>query len=174
MGKHWASTGGGDAGLRRAAAVPAHFGQTDPVKNNAFDLVITVPLGSTLSNSVMSRQTGLADGLTGFATLIGLQFLVARLSVGSAGFRRLIKSEPSLLFFGGQLLKQAMHRQRVVEGEVLAPIRQAGISQLTDVQAVVLETDGSFTVVKISPSLSSAGPSSLDKLTPGSQPDATS
>jgi len=142
-------------------------------KMNAFDLVVTVALGSTLSNILMSRQTGLADGLMGFVTLIGLQFLVARLSVGWVGFRRLIKSEPSLLFFGGRYLEQAMHRQRVVEGEVLAAIRQAGISQLADVQAVVLESDGSFTVVKTSPSLS-ASPSSLDELTPGGQPDIPS
>ena len=66
-----------------------------------------------------------------------------------------------------------MHRQRVVEGEVLAAIRQAGISQLADVQAVVLETDGSFTVVKTSTSLS-ASPSSLDEITPESQPDIPS
>jgi len=44
-----------------------------------------------------------------------------------------------------------------------------GIRQLTD----VLETDESFTVVKTSTSLS-ASPSSLDEITPGSQPDIPS
>lgn len=131
-------------------------------KMNAFDLVITVALGSTLSTIVMSRQTGLADGLAGLATLIGLQFLVARLSVGWLGFRRLIKSEPSLLFYQGQFVRQTMQEQRVVEGEVLAAIRQAGISRLADVRAVVLEANGVFTVVKTS---TSSGSSSLDQIT---------
>jgi uncharacterized membrane protein YcaP (DUF421 family) len=119
-------------------------------KMNAFDLVVTVALGSTLSTILMSRQTGLADGLMGFVTLIGLQYAVAWGSVRWSWFQKLIKSEPSLLFYQGKFLNQTMRQQRVVEGEVLSAIRNANIGQLSDVHAVVLETDGSFTVVKSS------------------------
>ena len=117
-------------------------------KMNAFDLIVTVALGSTLSNILMARQTGLADGLTGLVTLVCLQFVVAWLSIRWPWFKNLIKSEPSLLFFRGQFLEQTMRRQRVVQDEVLSAIRSAGISSLSDAEAVVLETDGSFTVVK--------------------------
>ena len=79
-------------------------------KMNAFDMVVTVALGSTLSNIFMSRQTGLADGLTGLATLALLQFVVAWLSIRWPGFKKLIKSEPTLLFFqGDSSLDRAMH-----------------------------------------------------------------
>lgn len=128
-------------------------------KMNAFDLVVTVALGSTLSTILMSRQTGLADGLMGFIMLIGLQYSVAWLSVRWPAFRQLIKSEPTLLFYQGEFLRQSMRHQRVVEDEVLSAIRNASINQISDVEAVVLETDGSFTVVKTS---ASDGPSSLD------------
>lgn len=117
-------------------------------KMNAFDLVVTVALGSTLSNIFMSRQTGLADGLTGLATLALLQFVVAWLSIRWPGFKKLIKSEPTLLFFQGEFLERSMREQRVVRDEVLTAIRQAGAAQLSGIQAVVLETDGTFTVVK--------------------------
>lgn len=132
-------------------------------KMNAFDMVVTVALGSTLSNIFMSRQTGLADGLTGLATLALLQFVVAWLSLRWPGFKKLIKSEPTLLFFQGQFLDRAMRGQRVVKDEVLTAIRQSGIERLDDVQAVVLETDGSFTVVK--PSGKPIGPDSRSSLT---------
>ena len=116
-------------------------------KMNAFDMVVTVALGSTLSNIFMSRQTGLADGLTGLATLALLQFVVAWLSLRWPGFKKLIKSEPTLLFFQGEFLDRAMRGQRVVKDEVLTAIRQSGTARLDAVRAVVLETDGSFTVV---------------------------
>lgn len=42
-------------------------------KMNAFDLVVTVALGSTLSTIIVSRQTGVADGLTALVLLVSLQ-----------------------------------------------------------------------------------------------------
>ena len=131
-------------------------------KMNAFDMVVTVALGSTLSNIFMSRQTGLADGLTGLVTLALLQFVVAWLSIRWPGFKKLIKSEPTLLFFQGEFLERSMHGQRVVRDEVLTAIRQSGTDQLSEIQAVVLETDGTFTVVKTpDKSANSDGRSSL-------------
>jgi len=50
--------------------------------------------------------------------------------------------------YQGQLLRGAMRAERVVEAEVLAAMRQQGVAPLDAVEAVVLETDGSFTVVK--------------------------
>ena len=117
-------------------------------KMNAFDLVITVALGSTFSTIIISRQTGLADGLTALALLIALQYSVAWLSIRWPWFQRLIKSEPTLLYHQGIYLWQALRRERVAEGEVLAAIRGSGVARLEDVTAVVLETDGSFTVIQ--------------------------
>lgn len=56
--------------------------------------------------------------------------------------RELVKSEPTLLFYQGQMLVGPLHQQRVTEEEVRAAIRTQGISQLDAVEAVILETDG--------------------------------
>ncbi len=117
-------------------------------KMNAFDLVITVALGSTFSTIVISRQTGVADGLTGLALLIALQYSVSWLSIRWPWFQQVIKSEPTLLFHEGQYLRLALRRERVSEDEVLAAMRSSGAARLEDVTAVVLETDGSFTVIQ--------------------------
>ena len=117
-------------------------------KMNAFDLVVTVSLGSTLSTILISRQTGLADGLTALALLIALQYSVAWLSIRWPWFRHLIKSEPTLLYHNGNYLHNTLRKERVAEGEVLAAMRASGIAQIEDVMAVVLETDGSFTVIQ--------------------------
>lgn len=116
-------------------------------KMNAFDLVVTVALGSTLATVLLAKDVALAEGIAAFVTLIGLQFIVAWLSVRSAAVNRLVKSEPTLLLYRGELLRDALRRTRVTDGEVAAAVRQQGIAALEDVEAVVLETDASFTVV---------------------------
>lgn len=41
-----------------------------------------------------------------------------------------------------------MKRERIAEGEILAALRANGVAAVEDVDAVVLETDGSFSVIK--------------------------
>lgn len=117
-------------------------------KMNAFDLVVTVALGSTLATILLSQDVALADGLMALGVLIGMQWVLAALSVRSPTVNRLVKSEPQLLLYRGRYLPRAMRTERVVEMEVLAAVRAQGIASLDAVEAVVLETDGSFTVIK--------------------------
>ena len=116
-------------------------------KMNVFDLIVTVALGSTLASVLLSKDVALAEGVLALALLILLQFLVAWSSVRSSAFSRLVKASPRLLFSGGQYLSSAMRSERVTEAEVLAAMRASGMASLGEVGAVVLETDGSFTVL---------------------------
>lgn len=117
-------------------------------KLNAFDLVVTVALGSTLANAILSKDTALADGVTAFALLIGLQFVVTWVSVRSPLISRIVKAEPRLLFYRGSMLEDAMHRERVTEAEVLQAIRAKGIASIHEVEAVVLETGADLHVLR--------------------------
>ena len=117
-------------------------------KMNAFDLVVTVALGSTLATILISKDVALAEGLVAFATLIALQYGIAWLSARSATVSGLVKAEPTLLLYRGDFLREALRRERMTEGEVRAAVRQQGYGVLGDVAAVVLETDGSVTVVR--------------------------
>lgn len=116
-------------------------------KMNAFDFVVTVALGSTLATVLLSKDVALAEGVTAFALLVGAQYLITWLSVRSSTVRRLVKSEPGLLFHGGSFLDGAMKRERVTREEVLAAVRQQGKGSLEQVAAVVLETDGTFSIL---------------------------
>ncbi|MFG3441567.1 DUF421 domain-containing protein [Nonomuraea sp. NPDC047897] len=116
-------------------------------KMNAFDLVVTVALGSTLATVVLSSDVALAEGAFALVLLVALQFAVAWLATRSAGVRRLIKSEPTVVLRDGRLLEQPMRRQRVTREEVCQAVRSSGAGALEDVAAVVLETDGSFSVI---------------------------
>ena len=117
-------------------------------KMNAFDLIVTVALGSTLATILLSKDTALAEGILALALLIFLQLIITWLSVRSQSISRLVKAEPRLLFHKGEFLEGAMHSERVNRGELLQAMRSQGLSRLEEVEAVVLETDGSFSVVE--------------------------
>ncbi len=122
-------------------------GKRTLAKMNAFDLVITIAFGSAFASAILSSEVSLTEGVGAFALLCGLQYGVARLSLWSGRFQNLVKSKPSLLFFEGKFEDHRLRRERVTREEVFAAIRAAGAPCLEDVDAVVLETDGSFSVV---------------------------
>ncbi len=117
-------------------------------KTNAFDLIVTVALGSTLATMLLSKDVSLAEGALAIALLIGLQFLVTWSVVRVGWVKRVVTGEPQMLLHRGTFLLRAMRRARVTKDEIRAAVRAAGSAQLEDVEAVVLETDGSFSVVQ--------------------------
>lgn len=116
-------------------------------KMNAFDLIVTVALGSTLATILLSNDVALAEGVLALALLIVLQFTITWLSVRSETVSRLVKAEPRLLFHKGKYLQSAMKAERVNKEELLQAMRSEGIGREEQVEAVVLETDGSFSIV---------------------------
>ncbi|MGQ9367134.1 DUF421 domain-containing protein [Azospirillum sp. A39] len=117
-------------------------------KMNAFDFVVTVALGSTLATVLLSKGVALAEGVVAFALLILLQYAITWLSVRSALVQRVVKAEPTLLLHDGRLLDGALKAARVTREEVSAAVRASGSGSIERVGAVVMETDGSFTVLK--------------------------
>lgn len=122
-------------------------GKRTLAKMNAFDLIVTVSLGSTLATIALSKDVALAQGLLALALLVALQFVITWSSVRWGWVRRTITGEPSLLLFRGEYLHAALRRARVTEEEIRAAVRSQGLPAIEGVEAVVLETDGSFSVI---------------------------
>ncbi len=116
-------------------------------KLNAFDFVITVALGSTFGSFILSKDVSLSEGLTGLAVLIWLQHMISWLTVRSDFIKGVVRGEPTLVYYNGEYLKDAMKRSRVVESEIEQSVRNEGHANLEDVGAVILETDGSFSII---------------------------
>ena len=116
-------------------------------KMNAFDFVVTVALGSTLATVLLDKSISLVEGISALALLIALQFVITWLSVRFRWVDRLVKSEPTLIASEGRYLIQAMRRQRVTKHEIDSALREYGYQDLSGIACVVLETDGSISVV---------------------------
>ncbi len=117
-------------------------------KLNAFDLIVTVALGSTLATVLLSKTTPLLNGLIALALLIFLQYAVTWSSVRVAFVRKLVKSSPVLLMHDGRFIESALRKARVTRVEALAALRSSGVSATDEVGAVILETDGTLSVLQ--------------------------
>ncbi|AGS33817.1 hypothetical protein B841_01670 [Corynebacterium maris DSM 45190] len=114
---------------------------------NAFDLIVSVSMGSVLATTITSTDLTLVDGLVGFAVLAGMQYLVAWVSSKKPSARTVITANPTVLVRDGELLHDEIADNRLVESEILQAIRANGTGDVAEVRAVVLETDGTLSVI---------------------------
>jgi uncharacterized membrane protein YcaP (DUF421 family) len=100
-----------------------------------------------IASPILIEKVTLAEATLGVASLLLLQFTVTRLSTRSEAFERLVKASPTLLAYNGRLLHGAMRRERVTRNEIMAALREGGLTRVDQVGAVVLESDASMSVL---------------------------
>lgn len=113
-------------------------------KLNAFDMVVTVALGSLLATILTSSDLALVTGLVGIALLLALQVLVSLLTSKLVRGRTIVRASP------GALLEDAIASSRLTHDEVFQAMRSSGFGGLDQVAAVCLESDGTLSVVGVS------------------------
>jgi len=123
-------------------------GKRSLAKLNIFDLVVTVALGSILASIILTKSIAIVEGIAAFVALAGLQWIVAFLSVRMDWFKQVVRSDARLLLKDGEFLEHEMKAERVTDGEIEAAIRKKGHGEIENIAAVVLETDGSFSVIE--------------------------
>lgn len=122
-------------------------GKRTLAKLNAFDLVVTVAVGSTLATILLDTAVSWSEGATALAVLVIAQFVVAFMSSRFQSLRNALTAAPTLLVRDGEILHAALKRQRVAKTEIMQCVRGTGSGSLEDVAAVVLETDGTMSVI---------------------------
>jgi uncharacterized membrane protein YcaP (DUF421 family) len=119
-------------------------GKRTLAKLNAFDLVVTVALGSTLSAILLQESIALAEGAAALGLLILMQYLVTFISIRWPGFAKAVRSEPTLLAHDGAFCDEAMKRERITQEDALSAVRSAGGQDIECVKYLVLESDGTI------------------------------
>jgi len=142
-------------------ALLRYFGKRALSKMNAFDIVVTVAVGSSFATAVTSKNVTLADGIAAFILLLVLQRLFAALAIRLGWFGRYLKAQPLLIIYRGVILWNAAKKEQLGEMEILGGLRNQGIAAIEDVLAMVLEPDGSFSVIPLSAAPGSKVPTTL-------------
>ena len=114
---------------------------------NAFDFIVTVALGSVMASLILSSTVAWTEGAAALAALAALQFVAAWASTRVNWVRTALTSQPTVLLRDGEMDTGAMLRERIDEDSLCAAVRSSGNGSLEAIAAVVLETDGSLSVI---------------------------
>lgn len=115
-------------------------------KMSAFDMIVTIALGSTLSSVIIDKDTVLAEGLTALALLVLLQMSVSWLSMQSKTISDIVHAEPTLLLHKGRFCREAMNSVRVTQKEIEQALRHEGYTD-PEGKSIVMETNGTMNVI---------------------------
>jgi uncharacterized membrane protein YcaP (DUF421 family) len=116
-------------------------------KGTAFDLVVSIMIGSVMSRAITNAPALLATWTAGLV-LIGMHWLLATLSYHLDWFGPLVKGNPVQLVKDGDVQRDGMREGGVSEADLEQAIRATGSEpDPAGVQLAYLERDGSISVV---------------------------
>jgi uncharacterized membrane protein YcaP (DUF421 family) len=112
-----------------------------------YDLVMIIVLGNAVQNAMINGDNTLLGGVIAAIVLLVLNRLLHELTVRYRPAERLLVGEPALLVHDGQILDGHMRREGITRDQLDAALREHGFSDLSEARAVVLEVDGTMSVV---------------------------
>jgi uncharacterized membrane protein YcaP (DUF421 family) len=112
------------------------------------EFVAILLISNAVQNSMNGGDTSFSAGLLLATTLIGLSTLISYLTFRSRFFSALFEGTPTVLISKGHIIKKHLNRERMTESEMRVLMRRQGVHHVSEVALAVLESDGSFTIVK--------------------------
>jgi len=112
-----------------------------------FDLVLLLVLSNAVQNSMNAGDNSVAGGFILVATLllanVGLSWLTWR----SKRAETLLEGRPQILVHNGLVDEPMLASERITRHELMAAVRQVGLSDLAEVRVAILETNGRINVI---------------------------
>jgi uncharacterized membrane protein YcaP (DUF421 family) len=129
------------------------FGSRLLTGNAVFDTIMTLMVGSVAGRVIIGHPPTLSAGIIGLLTLIILEisFGAIRQFIGE---RRVLGPRPRVVFAHGRPNREQMRRAHASHADIMTAIRQAGITDPEDVQCVIFEENGSFSIFGVGKELS--------------------
>ena len=85
--------------------------------------------------------------MTAIISLVIFQFIVAKVSVSSKTFRKIIKSDPTLLYHKGEYIYKEMDKMRVSKDDILQEVRVTSGVTIDKVHSTILEANGKLSII---------------------------
>lgn len=122
-------------------------GKRSTSQMNNFDWIVVVMIGSVAASGVILDTVPLIEAVAAIAILMGAQWLLTWATYRWQWLNDLIRARPTVLFERGTWYTERMAKERIVESEIYAAVREAGKDSFEEVEAVVLETDACLSVI---------------------------
>jgi len=116
-------------------------------KMSSFDFAVTVAIGSLIASTILAKDPPLLQGIVALGVLYVVQMGVASLRGHSTVMSKLVDNKPLLLMNGTDVLDHNLKRANVTYADLRAKLREANVTQMNQVKAVVMEATGDISVL---------------------------
>src|SRR5918911_1686830 len=114
---------------------------------NAYDFVLIVVIANAVQNALVGGDNTLVGGLVSALTLLLMNLLFTWLLGRFPWLEKRVVGEPAVLVSDGHAQWDRMRREGVTRDELMAALREHGVTRLEEVRLAVLEVDGDISVV---------------------------
>jgi uncharacterized membrane protein YcaP (DUF421 family) len=114
---------------------------------NARDLLVVLMMANAVQNAMTQGSGRLTVAWTSSGTLILLSWLLVNVMSRSPAARSWLIGVPTVLAQDGRLIRRSMRQQGVSEDDVMAAVRDQGLPDIGGAKLVVLEVDGTLSVI---------------------------
>ena len=117
------------------------IGQMEPS-----EFVVTMLVANLAAIPIQDGEVPLLTGAVPLLTVLGLELVLAALSLRSIALRKLLCGKPVILIENGRILQQNLRKTRITLDELTGHLRQKDVLDLASVQYAILETNGNLSV----------------------------
>jgi len=119
-------------------------GKRELAQLNTFDLVVLLTISNTVQNAIIGEDNSVSGGLIGAATLLIINYSLARFLYGQERLGRLVEGEPVLVIEHGELKKDRLEKELITRAELEVAAHKQGFSSLGDIDRAILDPGGGF------------------------------
>lgn len=111
------------------------------------ELVVTIIISEIATDPIIDPGKPMATTLIAISILLFFEVVLSYLAYKRIGFRSLVYGKPSTFYSDGEINQKEMKNQRFNVGDLLQEIRNNGATSLSDVEYVIMETNGDVSVI---------------------------
>ncbi len=112
------------------------------------DILFVVLVADASQNGMIGEGTTVSDSLTVIGTLVFWNYLLDYLAYHLKAFSWLVDPPALLLVRNGRKIRRNMRREHLTDDEIESKLRSKGIADIAEVRRMLLEPDGTFSVIK--------------------------
>ncbi len=124
------------------------MGKREIGKLSIIDFVVSIMIAELAVISIEDPKIPMLNSLVSIFVLLGIQLLLAIVSLKSRKMREIVDGKPSLIIREGEVDEDEMKKQRYNFDDLLTQLRENNIKSLNEVEFGILETTGKLSVIK--------------------------
>ncbi|WP_409253461.1 DUF421 domain-containing protein [Bacillus sp. SCS-153A] len=112
-----------------------------------YEYITGITVGSIAGTLSMDLDLKLMEGLMSILLWFSVPFIFSFISLKSVKFRHFVEGTPTVFIEDGNIIEEALKREKISTDELLEQLRKKNIFRASDVEYASLDTNGELSVL---------------------------